>query len=179
LYQGKVRGERSIFKRQVDDFAIATANEETAHYFLDMLDDELTMPMKRLGLITLFNRVDVLQSRYFVKISRETYLDKVSKRHLENWMNDMKIMTHRPLPMPSTDTFVKSFGSAIGDPNESVQKALEKEYKFAYRRGIGEIIYAMVTCRPDVSTAVVRCAIWAFHDKRLPSFTRRMTEPLQ
>jgi hypothetical protein len=62
LYVGEVRGERCIFKRQVDDFAIATANEETAHYFFDLLDDELTMPMKRLGLITLFNGVDILQS---------------------------------------------------------------------------------------------------------------------
>jgi hypothetical protein len=35
---------------------------------------------------------------------------------------------------------------------------LEREYKFGYRSGIGEIIYAMVTARPDVSTAVVRCA---------------------
>jgi hypothetical protein len=62
LYVGEVRGERCIFKRQVDDFAIATANEETAHYFFDLLDDELTMSMKRLGLITLFNGVDILQS---------------------------------------------------------------------------------------------------------------------
>ncbi|KAL7512029.1 hypothetical protein ACHAXN_009117 [Cyclotella atomus] len=158
LYIGEVRGERCIFKRQVDDFAIATANEETAHYFFDLLDDELTMPRKRLGLITLFNGVDILQSRYFVKISCETYLDKVSKRHLENWMNKMKIMAHRPLPMPSADSFIKSFDRATGDPSDSVQKALEKEFKFAYRSGIGEIIYAMVTCRPDVSTAVVRCA---------------------
>lgn len=47
---------------------------------------------------------------------------------------------------------MKAFDSAAGDPTESVQKALETEYKFAYRSGIGEIIYAMVTCRPDVST---------------------------
>jgi hypothetical protein len=46
LYLGKVRGERCIFKRQVDDFAIATEHEETAHHFFDLLDDELTMPMK-------------------------------------------------------------------------------------------------------------------------------------
>ena len=27
----------------------------------------------------------------------------------------------------------------------------EKEYGFSYRQGIGELIYAMVTCRPDIS----------------------------
>jgi hypothetical protein len=60
----------------VDDFALATENEETAQYFFDVLDDKLTMPMKRLGLITLFNGVDVLQTNYYVKNSCQTYLEK-------------------------------------------------------------------------------------------------------
>jgi hypothetical protein len=29
---------------------------------------------------------------------------------------------------------------------------------FSYQSGIGELIYALVTCRPDISYAVVRCA---------------------
>lgn len=115
------------------DFAIATEHEETAHHFFDLLDDELTMPMNRLGLITLFNGVDITQSRYYVKISCETYLDKISKHHLENWMHELKMVTtSRPLPIPVTESFMKAFNSAIGDPTESVQKAVETEYKFAY-----------------------------------------------
>jgi hypothetical protein len=46
LYLGEVRGERCIFKHQVDDFAMAMEHEETAHHFFNLLDDELTMPMK-------------------------------------------------------------------------------------------------------------------------------------
>jgi hypothetical protein len=155
---GYVRGERCIFKRQVDDFAIATDKEETAHHFFDLLDDELTMPMKRLGLVSLFNGIDVIQSKYFIKISCKTYLEKISKRHLENWMPEFKITTHRPLPRPATESFIRAFDKATGDPDKEVQANLEKEFKFAYRSGIGEIIYAMVTARPDVSTSVVRCA---------------------
>lgn len=113
--------------------------------------------MKHLGLITLFNGVDITQSCYYIKISCETYLDKMSKRHLENWMHDLKMITTCPL-LPTTESFMKAFDSVIGNPREEVQRALEEEYKFAYRSGIGEIIYAMVTCRPDVSTSVVRCA---------------------
>jgi hypothetical protein len=114
--------------------------------------------MKRLGLITLFNGVDVIQSKYFVKISCQTYLEKISKRHLDNWMNDMKTYTYRPLPMPATESFTKAFDAAVGNPDKAAQAALEKEYQFSYRSGIGEIIYAMVKARPDISTAVVRCA---------------------
>jgi hypothetical protein len=158
LYLGYIRGERCIFKRQVDDFALATQSEETAHHFFDLLDDELTMPMKRLGLISLFNGMDVLQTKYYIKISCQTYIEKMSKRHLEGWMDNLKLSAYMPTPMPTTDSFMKSFDTAVGDPDEKVQKALEKEYKFGYRSGIGEIIYAMVTARPDVSPHVVRCA---------------------
>jgi hypothetical protein len=41
----------------LDDFAIACESEETAHHLIDILDDELTMPMKRLGFIKLFNGI--------------------------------------------------------------------------------------------------------------------------
>jgi hypothetical protein len=33
---------------------------------------------------------------------------------------------------------------------------LEKELGFGYRQAVGEIIYAMVTCRPDISFAIIK-----------------------
>ena len=47
LYSGLVNGHRVIFKRQVDDFAIAAPNALTANILFDMIDDKLTIPMKR------------------------------------------------------------------------------------------------------------------------------------
>jgi hypothetical protein len=38
LYLGTVDGKCIIFKRQVDDFAIATPNMRTSNILLDMLD---------------------------------------------------------------------------------------------------------------------------------------------
>jgi hypothetical protein len=35
-----------IFKCQVDDFAIAATDERTANILLDLIDDELSIPMK-------------------------------------------------------------------------------------------------------------------------------------
>lgn len=146
LYLGFVQGERCIFKRQVDDFALATASEETAHHFLHLLDNEITMPMKRLGLISLFNGIDILQSKYFIKISCQTYIEKMAKRHLDFWMRDLKMTTFKPMK-----SFMKSFDTAVGDPDEKVQANLEKEYKFGNRSGFGEIIYA-VTSRGTMLT---------------------------
>jgi KUP system potassium uptake protein len=160
LYEGSIDGERCIFKRQVDDFALATNRPETAHKFFDLFDDELTMPMKRMGLIQLFNGVDILQSRYYIKMSCETYIEKMSVRHIENWMTDahLRDMANRPLPIPTGETFMKQFTTIPGDPDQKEQEKLAKEFKFQYRSGIGELIYAMVTCRPDISTTVVKCA---------------------
>ena len=36
------------------------------------------------------------------------------------------------------------------------QAKLEKELGFTYRQGVGEILYALVTCRPDVSFATIK-----------------------
>jgi hypothetical protein len=40
LYSGMINGQRVIFKRQVDDFAIAAPNEHTANVLFDMIDDK-------------------------------------------------------------------------------------------------------------------------------------------
>jgi hypothetical protein len=160
LYDGIIDGERCIFKRQVDDIALATTLPEIAHKFFDLFNDKLTMPMKRMGVITLFNGVDILQSRYYIKMSCETYIEKMSTKHLSEWMTDscFRDMSNRPLPIPTVETFLKNFNTIPGDPDKKVQEQLAKEFKFAYRSGIGELIYAMVTCRPDISTTVVKCA---------------------
>jgi hypothetical protein len=90
------------------------------------------MPMKQLGLISLFNGIDILQSKYFIKISCQTYTEKMVKRHLDSWMNDLKMITYKPTPMPTTESFMKSFHMVVGDPDKTVQAHLEKEYKFGY-----------------------------------------------
>ena len=71
-------------------------------------------------------------------------------------MKSFHISDDRPTPLPTTEGFIKSLLSSIGDPNEKTQVALAKKYGFGYRQGIGELIYAMVTCRPDISFAVVK-----------------------
>jgi hypothetical protein len=159
LYLGEIDGERCIFKRQVDDFAIAMANLQTAHKLFDMFDDKLTMPMKRLGLVNLFNGVDVLQSRYFIKLSCQTYIETMSNKYINTWMKDLRDMANRPMPFPTTESFTKNFNNTVGTDDMKELEKLKNEFGFGYRNGIGELIYAMVTCcRPDLSTTVVRCA---------------------
>ena len=53
LYSGLVQGERVLFMRQVDDFAVAAPSQQITNILFDMIDDAITFPLKRMGLVTL------------------------------------------------------------------------------------------------------------------------------
>lgn len=63
LYSGFINGEKVYFKRQVDDFATASSNEQIGTIIFDAIDKQLQIPIKRQGLLTLYNGIDVHQSR--------------------------------------------------------------------------------------------------------------------
>ena len=77
LYTGVINGSRVLFLRQVDDFAIATAEAKTADVLLDMLDDRLTIPIKRQGYLDMFNGIDIAQTRDYIKISCKSFVKKM------------------------------------------------------------------------------------------------------
>ena len=53
---------------------------------------------------------------------------------------------------------MKQFINTRGDPDVKLQEALAKSMGFSYMQDVMEIIYAMVTCHPDISFAVVKLA---------------------
>ena len=52
---------------------MAAPDERTANILLDIIDDRLTIPMKRQGFLDMYNGIDVLQTRHYVKLSCTTY----------------------------------------------------------------------------------------------------------
>ena len=72
LYSGMINGHRVIFKWQVDDFAIAAPNEHTANVLFNMIDDKLTIPMKRQGYLDMHNGIDVVQTRTLRSLAHHT-----------------------------------------------------------------------------------------------------------
>lgn len=46
--------------------------------------------------------------------------------------------------------------TAIPLKDDEEKEALEKEMGFGYRNAIGEIMFLMVTCRPDISYATIK-----------------------
>ncbi len=157
LYSGVINDSRIFFLRQVDDFSVAATSESIATQVLDLIEDHLTIPLKRLGLISLFNGLDIEQTQYYIKISCSTYINRISEKYLDTWLRSHNI-PNRATPLPQHDSFMKTFLSAVGDPTPRVQEELSNRMGLKYRNGVGELIYALVTCRPDISYAVVKCA---------------------
>ena len=61
----------------------------------------------------------------------------------------------RPTPFPLDPTWMKKFNTATGDPDKKVQAKLAKEMKLSCRLGVGELIWAMTTCCPDLAYVAV------------------------
>ncbi len=137
LYSGLIDGQCVLFMWQVDDFVVAAPSEQIANHVFDMFNNRLTFPMKRMGLISLFNGLDITQTVDFVTISCSTYLDKVLQKHLFTWLLDHDLPS-QPTPLPTTKTFLTLFLNAKGDPDPKAQAQLAQSMKLSYQSAIGE-----------------------------------------
>jgi hypothetical protein len=149
IYSGIILGERVLFMWQVDDFAISAPSQPIANHLLDLIDDKLLIPMKRQGLVTLYNGLDILQTKDYIKVSCEKYINRISNIHLnQGWMKSY-LISDQPTPLPTTPPFMKALQTKEGDPDPVVQRALEKKMGFSYRSGIGQLVcYGLLLPRP-------------------------------
>ena len=71
-----------------------------------------------------------------------------------NWLhNEPQRYVHTP--MNSASSYQRQL-EQFGDTDEVRINALETEYGFGYRQAIGELIYALTTCRPDISYPILK-----------------------
>jgi hypothetical protein len=128
-----VNGNHIIFKQQVDDFAITAPDPQTADILVDMLDDKLTMPVKQQGLLDMFNGIDVIQTRHYVKIDCHTYISKFCKKYLDSWLGKVPLTANKPTPLPTDSTWLKKFNAATSPTNPYDQAKLAKAMQIKYR----------------------------------------------
>jgi hypothetical protein len=51
---------------------------------------------------------------------------------------------------------MKKLNAATGDPDPKSQSKLAKSMEISYRSGVGELIWAMTTCCPDIAFVSVK-----------------------
>jgi hypothetical protein len=105
-----------------------------------------------LGIIKRFNGMDVQQTRHYIKLSCEKYIDKIIEHH--GWQNEKH--ANKPIPMRNDSTYLASLELTDGTDDIKEQQELEKQMGFKYRQVIGEAIFAMTLCRIDIAPAVIK-----------------------
>jgi hypothetical protein len=121
-----------------------------------MLEDKLIIPIEQQGYIDMYNGIDVLQTRDYIKISCKLFVEKCCEKYLMTWMKMYMMPSVCPTPLPTDPMWIKKFNHAIGDPDTKIQAKLAKEMQLSYRSGVGELIWAMTTCHPDLAYASVK-----------------------
>ena len=84
----------------------------------------------------------------------------------------------RPLPMNPDRAFNRQIEEATPLTDNERDK-IEQEYGFSYRQGIGELIYAIVTCRPDISFPLIKLSQYSANPAKMHfySFTTTLLRP--
>ena len=159
LYSGTYEGEEMIFLCQVDNFAVACKNTDIANEFIDLISSDLSTQMKKLGVITRFNGVDVKQTEDYIQLHSTTFLKKILKTR--QWDNDMEKTSINSIPMRGDNAYMRILDNAEGPTTDETKEKLEEEMEFSYRVALGEVLFAMITCRPDISFAVIKLSKFA------------------
>ena len=165
LYCGKHNGHEVMILRQVDDFAIAAKDEAIAQDVIKCIDKYMTIEIKDLGKLTRYNGVDIVQTRNYIKLNNPTYLKKIIQEH--RWMIEDVNMPTFPLPMTEEKEYLRQLETADAPTSEEDKTSLQMEMKFNYRQAIGELIFAMVTCRPDISFPLIKLSQYSANPARI------------
>ena len=59
-------------------------------------------------------------------------------------------------PMNHEKKYLSELESATGPTDDIAQVALQKNMGFAYRQAIGELLFAAITCRPDILYCIIK-----------------------
>ena len=156
VYRGTINGQEALILRMVDDFAIGCADENTANFIMDAIDAQLEEDLKRYGQLKHFLGMDVEQTQEYIKLSGETYIKKILARHGMLESPQYGLNPAKAIPMQSDSKYIQSLDTAAPPATEPDSKALEVEMGFKYRQVMGELIFALITCRPDISFAVTK-----------------------
>jgi hypothetical protein len=155
LYQGIYKGQFTLFLRQVDDFAIATNSNETAQTLIMDINKGLRLPIHILGEVTRFDGMDVDQTQLYVKIHCQCYINKLIQHY--PWLETAIQKTKKPLlPFQSDSAYLANLiHCPTNVMTDQEQAALESKMGIKYRQAMGEIMFPMIKCCPDISPHVI------------------------
>jgi hypothetical protein len=147
LYAGYIYGNRVLFLHQVNDFSVAATTTEIALDLIKRMNNHMRINVKHLGIIEQIKKMDIHQTKDYIKITFEKYLHNMLKQH--NWLP--KLPNLNPTPLPLDARYITQLEQAK-PPETQIQKdQLKQKMGFNCRQVIAEVIYPMMKCCPDIA----------------------------
>ena len=163
IYRSSFQGHTVLLLRQVDDFLLSCESDTIADAIFTIIGKHLRLPnepeppFKNLGLATDYNGIDLIQTNEYIEISCGNYIDRVARSH--GWSTPEPDETiskpTAPLPDKCLDHIYREHGPQEGTKEHHT---LQQHQGFSYRTLLGELLYAYVTCRPDIGFAITTLA---------------------
>jgi Reverse transcriptase (RNA-dependent DNA polymerase) len=126
LYFQNHPDDRLILVLQQVDFLISAKTEAIARRIRQQIQDNMQNELNDLGIIKRFNGMDVQQTRHYIKLSYETYMDKIIEHH--GWQHE-KYAT-KPLPMRNDSSYLATLELTEGPSEIKEQQALKRQMGF-------------------------------------------------
>ena len=142
-----------LLLRQVDNFSVSADTPASCMHIIAEIGKHLKAPLNDLGIIRKFNGTNILQTRWYIKVSCEDYyLQKILTQH--DWLH-LKA-SNQPLPMRSDSKHQRQLELVTRPQTPEEQQYVQAQAGFSYRNSIWELIYALVIARPDISLATTK-----------------------
>ena len=164
LYHGTFHSHRMLICRQADDLAIGCANADA----IRVICTEDGIDLRDEGILESFNGVDVEQTDRYIKITCESYIDKLLAHY--GWSSSGSRKTdEKPIEPLATSTTQQMFEDYATAPHFETREYcdLETTAGFSYRSVLGALIYAYVVARPDIGHALTTLARFSDHPAKI------------
>ncbi|KAI2510494.1 hypothetical protein MHU86_3914 [Fragilaria crotonensis] len=168
LYQGVYKGHRMLICRQVDDLAIGCVNPDAIRDLVRIICSEDGIDLRDEGVLDSFNGVDVEQCDRYIKITCESYIDKLLAHY--GWSSSgSREADEKPIEPLAASTTQQMFDDYATAPRDDTAESrdLETAAGFSYRSVLGALIYAYVVARPDIGYAVTTLARFSDHPAKV------------
>jgi hypothetical protein len=123
LYQAVLYGHWTMLLRQVDDFAFAVETETIGRNIVNNIDQHLRIRIKYLGVLKMFNGMDITQTKYYIKLHCTSHITRIIQQH--QWTETTTKLY--PIPYPADNTYTKLLDTAIPPDTITAQQNLSQQ----------------------------------------------------
>jgi hypothetical protein len=149
-----INGALVLVCHQVDDFAIASKSPAAAEKLIAIINKHATTASRGIGVLDdqglgiQYNGIGLHQTHHYVKLSCETYINRVLQTH--GWEKPGPKESDRFDSVPLFADTATALLLSVGPSEDSAKHSnLERDVGFGYHQVLGELIYAYVVCHLD------------------------------